>query len=62
MLFIFIQKEWVKSWQISLKLITVDDNVKTDFLGFRDSLVISFYDIKNMYQMLAYDKLLDEKH
>jgi hypothetical protein len=29
--------KWVKSWQISLKLITVDDTVKMNVYGFRDN-------------------------
>jgi hypothetical protein len=36
-LFTFMQKEWVKYWRISLKLIAVDDTVKTYVLVFRDN-------------------------
>jgi hypothetical protein len=59
LLFIFIQKERVKSWRISLKLIAVDDTVKTSVLGLR---IIFSYDIQRYvphdqaYDMLSANK------
>jgi hypothetical protein len=59
LLFIFMQKERVKSWRISLKVIAVDNTVKTSVLGSRDnfSCGIQWYLSKDQ----ACDKLSGEK-
>jgi hypothetical protein len=51
-----IQKEWVKFRRQPFKLITVDDTVKTNVLGFRDNSFLR-YSAKsinyNTYDMLS---------
>jgi hypothetical protein len=52
--------EGVKSWKISLKLITVDVTVKTNVLGFRDN---NFFSDIQLYisDDQDYDKLSGKK-
>jgi hypothetical protein len=52
--------EWVKSRWISSKIITADDTVKTNDLGFRDNNFS--HDIQQYVSNdQAYDKLLGKK-
>jgi hypothetical protein len=60
LLFIFMQKEWVKSWRIYLKVITVYDNVKINVFGFRDN-TFSYYIQRYVSNDLVYDSLLGKK-
>jgi hypothetical protein len=56
LLFIFTQKKFVKFWRISFKLITVDDTVDTNILGFMDNN-FSYGIQRYLFNDHAYDKL-----
>jgi hypothetical protein len=60
LLSLFIQKERVKYWRKTLKLITVYDNVKTNILVFKDNF-FSFDIQRYVVDDQAYDNLSGKK-